>query len=201
MKAMRLIVVGLCAALVAPLGLAAKPECLVGSPSVEAATPTDRFEILNEQPNVATDKVTGLMWMRCPWGMTLNTVYGCIPAVVTPRLGWKDAIDKADDPAGDGSHSLFGKSGWRVPNVKELASIIEHGCESPSINKLVFPSTPVGKFWTSSPISKTGALSNVWAIDFQTGVADAGVEATYQSAGSVRTPVNTLYVRFVRDAN
>jgi len=213
---MRLSAIGLSAVLVTPMGLAAQLNCGGQAVSVEAATPTERFSVPDPHSvsdplsNLVTDNVTGLMWMRCPWGYNIDALSRSCQAdsgVAVPRMGWKDAILKAEDPAGDGSHSQFGQSGWRVPNIKELASIIEHGCSAPSINSEIFPGTPDEKYWTSSPLTQGDSISEAWTVDFQLGVT-AKENAKYAGGGfdpisgvQFRDPVVRHLVRFVRDAN
>jgi len=205
--AMRSFVVAFSALLVTPVGFAAQPECQSPSLSIflEASTPKEQFDIPNELSDVVTDKVTGLMWMRCPSGYAMsNVTFACAQTVLAPQMGWKDAVAKAEDPAGNSSGTLFGFAGWRLPNVKELASIIEHGCNSPSINKIVFPDTPVGQYWTSSPTSQAGEELAAWVVDFQQGKASS-VDATYFANGTsngapLRVASKLLFVRLVRDA-
>lgn len=205
--AMRSFVVALSALLVTPAGFAAKPECQGVSPTVEASTPTERFDIPDALSDVVTDKVTGLMWMRCPSGYAMNSVtFACAQQTASvPQMGWKDAVAKAEDPAGNSSGTLFGFVGWRLPNVKELASIIEHGCNTPSINKIVFPDTPVGQYWTSSPASLAGTALTAWVVDFQQGKASSA-DAMYVPIGTdstgapLRVASSKLFVRLVRDA-
>ena len=88
--------------------------------------------------NLVTDGTTGLQWRRCVEGQTW-TGSGCSG---TPA--W------FDHPSGLAhAHSL---SGWRVPNVKELNSLIDLAQQgSVRINTSVFPSTPANQHWSSTP--------------------------------------------------
>ncbi|MBH1988892.1 MAG: DUF1566 domain-containing protein [Myxococcaceae bacterium] len=43
-----------------------------------------------------------------------------------------------------------GLSGWRLPNVDELQTLVDYTTSSPSINSAAFPSTPSNYFWTST---------------------------------------------------
>ncbi len=46
--------------------------------------------------------------------------------------------------------SLDGYSGWRLPSFVELSSIIHYGQSNPAVDPIVFPTTQVGDYWTST---------------------------------------------------
>jgi hypothetical protein len=78
-------------------------------------------------------------------------------------------------------------SGYRLPTVKELTSIVDFTVTSPpAIDQTAFPGAPRGPFWTSSPYAKTD-VSAAWAVDFYTG------SWTFSNADG-----NLLIVRCVR---
>jgi len=79
--------------------------------------------------------------------------------------------------------SLAGYSDWRLPNFKELQSIIERQCLDPAINLAVFPNTPSWKFWSASPSSGGGA----WNVAFN-----------YGFAGNYDRTSHYVFVRLVR---
>ena len=59
---------------------------------------------------------------------------------------------------------------WRLPNVKELLSVVEEACSEPSINEKFFPGTPGGEFMTSTMVAATGnSFEYVWAVNFNNG--------------------------------
>ena len=75
-------------------------------------------------------------------------------------------------------------TGWRLPTVKELQTIVDESRTNPTIDPTVFPSTPSDYFWSSSPLA--GSSSSSWYVYFIYGAA-------YYSVVS-----NTYYVRCVR---
>ena len=128
------------------------------NPNMAESTPSSRF-LINDDGTV-TDLETGLMWSRCSQGQT----YGendCMGSEVL--LSWEDALSQNVPPTGVTTKY----SDWRLPNVKELASIIEISCSDPSINSIVFPNTSYYVFWTSSPSIYEPYF--VWSIAFQIG--------------------------------
>ncbi|WP_449360769.1 Lcl C-terminal domain-containing protein [Alishewanella longhuensis] len=95
--------------------------------------------------------------MRCSLGQSWSG-NGCdnTPAVYT----WQNALLAAKD------YSFASHSDWRLPNIKELISIVEERCYSPSINVVVFPSTPSSAFWTSSKFEEWGTA---FIVNFNNG--------------------------------
>lgn len=115
-------------------------------------TPSSDFTAL-EGGAVVRHEPTGLVWQRCPAPMewTGSSCEGA--AGVT---GWRGALQYAD-----------GEMDWRLPNVKELRSIVERCRGNPAINQKVFPETPRGYFRSSSPVAYDSGLA--WLINFGAG--------------------------------
>ena len=166
----------------------APPAFALCSDRIRAATPTARF-VLNAD-GTATDKRTGLTWMRCPLGAVLDDggtpgVPGddhCVPAG-TRTFNWAGALVATQQLNAGGGFA--GSTAWRVPNRKELLSIVETRCSGPAINVQVFPDSPVGPYYTSTTYSP--AQSQAWVIDFGSG-------------GELPEPkVSTQFLRLVRN--
>jgi Protein of unknown function (DUF1566) len=89
-----------------------------------------------------------------------------------------------------GLGATLGGTGWRLPTMKELTTIVDERLPAgPKLDRTAFPGPPaIGgptpDFWSSSPVA--GTPSNAWFVDFQDGYADyVGM-------------TNTFYVRCVR---
>ena len=122
-----------------------------------------------------TDGKTGLIWRRCAEGMTA-TVSGCTGTAST--YTHEAALTRARDQAASTSVA------WRLPNVKELASIADRSKSNPAIDGVAFPDTPVDAFWSSSPF--VGNADVAWVVNFNFGNVYLNLR------------VSTLPVRLVR---
>ncbi|WP_097111430.1 DUF1566 domain-containing protein [Arsukibacterium tuosuense] len=125
------------------------PDQLCSS-DIPTTTPDSDF-VLHEN-GTTTHLPTGLIWMRCAVGQDWNGET-CIGDAM--GMDWPQALQTAKD------HDFAGYSDWRVPDYKELNSILELACFSPAINLTVFPNTPASNltiapnnppswFWSSS---------------------------------------------------
>ncbi|MEE9345435.1 MAG: DUF1566 domain-containing protein [Methylococcales bacterium] len=125
--------------------------------SIPATTPTSRFIIHSN--STVTDTNTGLMWKRCVEGKSGDH---CLEGEPLP-VRWKDSFQQA------ASSDFAGYTDWRVPNIKELRSIVEHQCYDPAINLTVFPGDTGEDMWSSSPFADGPA--SAWIIYFYDGYA------------------------------
>jgi len=58
-------------------------------------------------------------------------------------------------------------TGWRLPTIKELQTIVDDSRTNPAIDTTAFPSTPADWFWSSSPLA--GSSSSAWSVYFDFG--------------------------------
>lgn len=100
-----------------------------------AAVPAPSF-VLNGAE--ATDQSTGLIWKRCAEGMTY-AAGNCTGTAATYTL--ESALQLATGQTG----------GWRLPNVKELASIIDRSVAGRAFDLSVFPANPINLYRTTTP--------------------------------------------------
>ena len=106
-----------------------------------------------------TDSQTGLVWRRCPEGMSWS---GSECAGTNGAYTHEAALQ----------YALRVKTStgvaWRLPNVKELASILDRSVYSPAVDRSVFSNVPSTLFWSSSPI--VGNSSYAYTVDFNGGL-------------------------------
>ena len=109
-----------------------------------------------------TDTETGLMWKQTTESSTMN---------------WQSAIDHCD------ALSFAGYDDWRLPEIDELASLIEGG-SAPYIDTNMFPDTASSGYWSST--TDDSNTYSAWYVYFGNG-------NVFSSSKS-----NSYYVRAVR---
>ena len=134
--------------------------------NIKMIAPDSRYTLQSGGTEVL-DNTTQLVWKRCVEGFTGDN---CETGSAI-SYDWSDALELAD-------------STWRLPNIKELSSLVETACYSPTINLMIFPNTPSsGIFWSSTPSYEGG----VWNVSF------------YNGNDSTNGRSSNLYVRLVRN--
>ena len=118
-----------------------------------------------------TDNQTGLTWRRCSEGQSFSGGT-CIGAAAT--FTHEAALVHAR-----------AQTGWRLPNVKELASIVDRTRLNPTIDIAAFPGTPFfHDVWSSSPYASEAGYA--WYVDFFGGSVNFGYRLTHHAVRLVR---------------
>jgi hypothetical protein len=105
--------------------------------------PASRFVVLSG--GLVSDTLTNLVWQQ---------------QASTKTMAWAAAQ----------TYCSGAGSGFRLPTMKELLSIVDFTVQSPlgpMINQTAFPSTPADAFWTSSPFDESS--NGAWSVDFSHG--------------------------------
>ena len=139
--------------------------------------------------STVSDTYTGLMWQRCSVGQTwsqLSRECDGTAREFAGYAGWGQALEEAEDS------NFAGYTDWRVPNVKELQSIVNYEKYDPAISTDVFPNTEsfhkfndTISYWSSTPASR----NHIYSVRFDVGII-------YLATYDWNYP---LYVRLVRD--
>ena len=152
--------------------------CGAGNPRANVIPSTPTSDFINHGDGTVTHVKTGLTWKRCAEGLSGES---CL-AGRDDSFFWRDALNVAE------ASTFAGFSDWRLPNVKELHSLVETCGYELAINQSVFPNTPFqaggAVFWTSTPDPRR--FDNAYLVSFQHG-------------GAVPVGKNSkIYVRLVR---
>lgn len=109
------------------------------------------------------DLYTGLMWQYKDDDQTRN---------------WENALTYCEDL------HLAGYDDWRLPDIRELRSLVERALNDPAIENIFLPYVKSAAYWSST--TSVSYTSKAWLISFSSGLTD----------WSDKT--NELYARCVR---
>ncbi|GAB2886436.1 hypothetical protein GCM10027046_13480 [Uliginosibacterium flavum] len=109
------------------------------------------------------DSRTGLTWRRCSEGQSwVGSSCAGSAATYTHAVALLRASSLAQ---------ASGKA-WRMPNIKELESIVDYSRFNPAIDPAVFPSATASLYWTSSPMASSSLYA--WTLNFMVGGVESG---------------------------
>jgi hypothetical protein len=121
------------------------------------AWPTPRFT--DNSDGTVTDNLTGLIWLKNASCANVKenqaTAHGHVAQLNTD--GTMNSSD-CDDTSNGGSH----QTDWRLPNVRELHSLIDYGRYNPALPS-VHPFTGVRSDYYWSSTTYPGSTSPAWA--------------------------------------
>jgi hypothetical protein len=92
-----------------------------------------------------TDTITGLAWQQT--GSSNKT--------------WEQALAYCE------GLNLGGHTDWRMPNIKELRSLVDYSLHKPAINTMYFPDTVSPFYWSSTTFPTN--TSSAWGLHFDDG--------------------------------
>jgi|GEM_PF-1221132 Protein of unknown function (DUF1566). len=115
----------------------------------------------NGDGTVVTDHATGLMWMQCSIGQSGANCTG-----TATGMNWQAALQEVDDA---NTAAQFGYTDWRLPNIKELQTLLKRDESGMLINGTAFPNTLVTSPWYWSSTPSASGSSNAWIVNFSAG--------------------------------
>jgi hypothetical protein len=152
--------------------------------NILSTSPVEKF--LDNGDGTITDLRFGLMWSICTHGQIYkaqdNNCQGDGKAINTWSLALQSQETVNDE-------NTLGYNDWRLPNIKELHSIVERACRNPAIRFDLFPDSLNVVYWTNTPDDEVnpGLLGRI--VDFSDG------------SEFFRDTSDNLYVRHVRSIN
>jgi hypothetical protein len=139
--------------------------------AVRGDTSTCTNDFVDNGDGTITDEATNLMWMQNDAGLALE---------------WDEALEYAEN------FEYAGYDDWRLPDVKELQSIVDYSGVYPAINQSYFTTTELEDnefyyFWTSTSAYFSTELPDnayAWYVAFGYAVDNEGEDT--HGAGAVR---------------
>ncbi len=125
-------------------------------------------ELVDNGDGTVTDITTGLMWQKASDG----------------SMTWENAISHCE------SLSLAGYDDWRLPNIRELRSIVDYGKYSPAIDTNMFPDTKSSPYWSSS--TNASNTDHAWLVYFTHGYGGSNHKSSDYYVRAVRGGQNRL---------
>lgn len=140
--------------------MALAQQVCVSDGSITPSTPDTIYE--DNHDGTVTDASTGLMWMQCSLGQSGED---CSQSTATTH-NWQEALAQAINT------NYAGHSDWRLPNIRELLSLVEVSCYLPSINITFFPNRLGSRpYWSSSILASDA--NKAWSVNFGSGNASS----------------------------
>jgi hypothetical protein len=103
------------------------------------------------------DRRTGLTWQR----------------------GVDDELRTWDEARGYCRALVLDGTGWRLPSMKELQTLVDDSRAEPAIDP-TFPNTPLEPFWTATPVA--AIPGSAWRVSFLHGYTyDASASYPYHA--------------------
>ena len=119
------------------------------------AWPNPRF---TDHGNTVTDNLTGLMWTK-----NANLPNG--------TRTWNGAIDYCNGM--NSGAGTYGYTDWRLPNVREMQSLIDYGRSWPALpSGHPFTGVQPAYYWSSSTYA--GNTFSAWHVHLGHGIVDGG---------------------------
>lgn len=115
--------------------------------------------LVDHGDGTVSDMQHGLMWTRCALG---QSGAGC--AESAEKHGWSQAMDAARSR---NAANWLGHADWRVPNAKELATLVDRAHAQPAIDATMFPGTAPAAHWTTTSYAPDAHAA--WAVFFGSG--------------------------------
>jgi hypothetical protein len=113
-----------------------------------------------------SDAATGLTWKKCSEGQTWDSSDNSCTGTIDTYT-WQQALQSAVS-VNAGSGENLGWDDWRLPNIKELHSIVDLTSSDPAIDSEFFPDTGDGNdYWTSTPSAILSGCA--WGVRFSPG--------------------------------
>jgi hypothetical protein len=97
------------------------------------------------------------------------------------KLTWQQTVSSTTNTWADskaycaGVGASLGGTGWRLPTLKEVQTIVDYSRANPSIDPTAFPATQDVAYWSSSPAGSPSSAWIVWSDRGDTNISDVSL--------------------------
>ncbi|KHA62629.1 membrane protein [Vibrio variabilis] len=106
-------------------------------------------QLVDLNDGTVLDVKTNLLWQKCTIGYKYDKATNtCQTDDLRSFDTWQKALKATTDST---ITTVEGIPGFRLPNIKELTSIVNYQCVFPAINTTFFPETENEPYWTNTP--------------------------------------------------
>lgn len=114
---------------------------------------TSNLRFIDNGDGTVTDVVNLTIWDKCSVGQQYEE--GKCNGAPDHFETWQEALIYASE-----------QDARRLPNIKELGSLVNRKCLEPAINGEIFPDTPLAVYWSNTPSNE---VNEGLIIDFTDG--------------------------------
>ena len=122
--------------------------------------PASNFSVNND--STVTDNKTGLVWQQAEGG----------------KMNWESALSYCE------SLPFGGKDDWRLPNSKELQTVVDYTKNNPAIDKSIFIDAKSTSYFSSTTVAEYN--HNAWVVHFSNGSIGYGGKSEKYNVRCVR---------------
>ncbi|MEZ8771904.1 DUF1566 domain-containing protein [Vibrio sp. 10N.247.310.17] len=132
-------------------------------------------QFIDRKDGTLLDVTTNLLWSKCNVGESYNSAQDKCEGTALKYKNWQDALNATKDTS---LTTIASQTGFRLPNIKELSSIVEYRCTKPAINLTYFPTTTNEPYWTNTQIN---SAYDGLIIDFEDALETITVPSNFPS--------------------
>lgn len=122
--------------------------------------------------SVTVDNRTGLMWVTNP-----------VDALIGGNNSWENVLTACKTGIG-GAGTYAGYNDWRLPNVRELASIVDYSRQNPAVDPAYFFNTQNNAYWAST--TDRSLTTSAWFVDLSFGAVGSNSKTSAYFVRCVR---------------
>jgi hypothetical protein len=147
---------------------------------------TNNFVHPDDRTNCVVDNLTSLMWARNA-NLATGAIFNATWSTVKGTCTWNQAFDVITNSAGPVNGTNYGGyNDWRLPNVRELHSLIDWGRASPALpSGHPFNEVQMSTYWTSTTF-KDEPATKAWDVNLYNGTVYPNTKVTAYYVWPVR---------------